>query len=182
MFTTPTQFAEFQKTNVDALSAYGNALFNAAERFAQLQLSTSRQFVRDAADAAQSLGTVKDSQEWAALTQGSAQPAIEKLVAYSRSLYSIASGAGAEISKIVEAQLTEGNRRVAELIDTAAKSAPAGSEPAVAWLRSAVAAGSNAFDSMNKAAQQAVEASESNFAAVAAAAGETVKAKARKAA
>jgi len=180
MFTTPAQFSEFQKSQVDTLNAYGSVLFNAAERFAQLQLATGRALLRDSTDTAQSFAGLKDSQELVALTQGSAQPALEKLVGYSRSLYNIASTVGAELSKIVEAQVGDTNRRVAEFIDTAAKNAPAGSETAVAWMKNAVAAGNSAFDSISKAAQQAVEASESNFAAVAAAADESVKAKARK--
>jgi phasin family protein len=182
MYSTPAQFAELQKSNVDTFNAYGNAFFNAAERLAQLQLATGRALLRDAADAVQSVAGVKDPQEFFALSQGSTQPALEKLVGYSRSLYGIASGVGAEMTKIVEAQISEGNRRIAEFIDTAAKNAPAGSESAVAWMKNAVAAGNNAFDSFNRAAQQAVEVSESNFAAVAAAASDSIKPKARKAA
>jgi phasin family protein len=173
MFTTPAQFTAFQKTNADAITAYGQALFNAAERLTQLQLATARAFLSDSASAVQGMAGVKDQQGFMAMTQGSAQPAIEKMVNYSRSLYSIASGVGAELSKIAEAQISDGNRRVAEFIDTAAKNAPAGSEPAVAWIKNAVAAGNSAYDSMNRAAQQAVETGESNLAA----AGEAVKPK-----
>lgn len=178
MFTTPAQFAAFQKTNADAVSAYGQALFNATERLTQLQLATARAFLRDSADAVQGLAGVKDQQAFLAITQNSAQPAIEKLVNYSRSLYSIATGVGAELSKIAEAQISDSKARVAEFIDTAAKNAPAGSEPAVAWIKNAVAAGNSAFDQLNQAAQQAVETGESNFAAAATAAGEAVKPKA----
>jgi phasin family protein len=173
MFTTPAQFTAFQKTNADAITAYGQALFNAAERLTQLQLATARAFLSDSASAVQGMAGVKDQQGLMAMTQGSAQPAIEKMVNYSRSLYSIASGVGAELSKIAEAQISDGNRRVAEFIDTAAKNAPAGSEPAVAWIKNAVAASNSAYDSMNRAAQQAVETGESNLAA----AGEAVKQK-----
>ncbi|HUN93662.1 MAG TPA: TIGR01841 family phasin [Burkholderiaceae bacterium] len=179
MFPTPAQFADLQKGQVDALNAYGHVFFNAAEKLVQLQLATGRNLVREASEAAQGFAGARDPQEWFALSQGSAQPAVEKVLNYSRQLYGIASGMGAELSKIAESQVSEGNRRVAEFIEAAAKSAPAGTEPAVAWFKNAVAAGNSAFESLNKAAQQAVETTESNFAAVA---GEVVKAKPRKAA
>jgi len=182
MIPTPSQFAEIQKGHADALSAYSHALFNAAERLVQLNIATGKAMLRDSTAAAQSFAGVKDPQEWLALTQGSAQPAIEKLVGYTRSVQGIASGVGAELTKIVEAQVAEGNRQVAEFVETASKNAPAGSESAVAWLKNSVAAANTAFDTMNRAAQQAVDATESNFAAVSAAAGEAIKPRVRKAA
>ena len=51
------------------------------------------------------------------------------------------------------------------MIDTAAKNAPPGSETAVAMMRSAVAAASSAYDSLSKAAKQAVEMTEANVSA-----------------
>ena len=62
---------------------------------------------------------------------------------------------------------------MAESIDQLAKNAPTGSESAVALLKSTLASANNAYDSINKAAKQAVEVAESNLAAAASA---TVKA------
>ena len=49
------------------------------------------------------------------------QPTLEKAVSYSRKAYSIANGAGTEVSRIVDAQIAETNKKVAQLIDFAAK-------------------------------------------------------------
>ncbi len=46
-----------------------------------------------------------------------------------------------------------------------AKNAPTGSESAVALLKSTLASANNAYDSLNKAAKQAVEVAENNLAA-----------------
>jgi hypothetical protein len=54
------------------------------------------------------------------------------------------------------------------IVDNAAKNAPAGSETAVAVFKSAVAAGNNALESVQKAVKQATEVAEANFNAVAA--------------
>jgi hypothetical protein len=51
-------------------------------------------------------------------------------------------------------------------VDSAAKNAPAGSETAVAVFKSAVAAGTNALESVQKAVKQASDVAEANFNAV----------------
>lgn len=189
MYATPAQVAELQKGQVDTIYALSHAVFDATEKLVDLNLAAAKALMDESAEKTQAILGVKDVQELFALTGGFAQPAIEKWVSYSRTVYSIASGTGAEFSKIVEAQVAEGNKKVAELVDFATKNAPAGSEPAVSMIKSAVAAANTAYDTFAKAAKQAVDAAESNFAAAtqaslkaAAAANDVVKAKSRKAA
>jgi hypothetical protein len=95
------------------------------------------------------------------------QPLAEKTASYSRHLYEIASGASAELGKTFEAQAADAQKKFLSVVDTAAKNAPAGSETAVAVLKSAVAAGNNALESVQKAVKQATEVAEANFNAVA---------------
>ena len=57
-------------------------------------------------------------------------------------------------------------RRNSCVVDTAVKNAPAGSENAVALVKSAVAAANNAYESVHKASKQAVEVAEANFQAM----------------
>jgi hypothetical protein len=123
------------------------------------------------------------------VTGGLAQPSVEKFVSYSRTVYGIASGAGAEVSRIVETQIADGNKKVADLVEFAAKNAPAGSEPAMSMFKSAVAAANTAYDTFSKASKQAADLVESNMAAAtsatmkaAAAANDAVKVKGKKAA
>jgi hypothetical protein len=111
--------------------------------------------------------SVKDAQELLALQASLFQPLAEKTASYSRHLYEIASGAGAELGKTFEAQAADAQKKFLSVVDTAAKNAPAGSETAVAVLKSAVAAGNNALESVQKAVKQATEVAEANFNAVA---------------
>jgi hypothetical protein len=65
------------------------------------------------------------------------------------------------------------------------KNAPAGTESAAALVKSAIAAASNAMESMQKATKQATEVAEANFTALtntAVKATQTASAKAKKAA
>jgi phasin family protein len=189
MYATPAQVAELQKGQVDTLYALSHALFDATEKFVDLNLAAAKALMDESAEKTQALLAIKDPQEFLSVAGGFAQPAIEKFVSYGRNAYSIASGTGAEFSKIVETQVAEGNKKVAELVDFAAKNAPAGSEPAVSMLKTAVAAANTAYDTFAKAAKQAMDVAESNFAAAtqaslkaAAAANDAVKVKGRKAA
>jgi hypothetical protein len=95
------------------------------------------------------------------------QPLAEKTAAYSRHLYDIASGTSAEFGKAVEDQASESQKKFMGLVDTAAKNAPAGSETAVAVMKSAIAAANNALESVQKAVKQATEVAETNFNTVA---------------
>lgn len=181
MYPNANQLLELQKTNVDAIQAFGSAVFQAAEKLATLNLATSRTLLQDSAGAAQSLLAAKDPQEAVAIAGTLAQPGAEKAAAYSRSAYGIASAASAELGRIFEAQIAEGNRKLAEVIELAAKSAPAGSEPAISMLKNSISAANVAFDAITKAARQASETAESNIAAAVAVATDAVKGKVKKA-
>jgi len=98
---------------------------------------------------------------------GLLQPLAEKSAAYSRHVYEIASGTGAELGKAIEAQAAEAQKKFLSVVDNAAKNAPAGSETAVAVFKSAVAASTNAIESVQKAVKQATDVAEANFNAVA---------------
>ena len=165
MFTTPAQFAELQKGQMDAAVALSQTFFDAAERLVELNLAAAKATLEESVEKTQALLGAKDVQELVALSSGSAQPTLEKAVSYSRTVYGIANGANAEVSRILEAQIAESNKKVAQLIDFAAKNAPAGSEPAVSVFKSAVAAANTAYDTFAKAAKQAVEMAETNVAA-----------------
>ncbi|MBI5920367.1 MAG: phasin family protein [Betaproteobacteria bacterium] len=173
MFATPEQLANTSKSNVEALLTLANTAFASAERLAALNLNTARSLLEDSVSSAKTLLGVKDIQGFVALQTTLAQPAVEKAVAYSRSIYEIATQTQEEVSKIVESQFAETNRNVASALDKAAKNAPAGSDVAVAAVKSAIAAANSAYDSMTKAAKQVAEITEAN---VAAATSATVKA------
>jgi len=176
MITNPSQFLELQRVQVKALNAVGQSLIAAAEKLASLNVAAVRSAIDSATGAAQSLSDIRDPTDLFALSGASAQPALERLVKYSREVVGIANGVSAEIGKVVEQQISDSNRRMADLLEFVAKSAPAGSEQAVALLRSAVAAGNTAFDTVSKVSRQTTDWAQANFAAAAKAATTTAAA------
>ena len=173
MFKTPEQFASANKATVDSLLSLANTALASAERIAALNLNTARSVLEDSVSGAKALLGAKDAQEALSIQASLTQPNVEKAAAYSRSVYEISAQTQEELSKMVEAQFGDFQKAVAGLLDKAAKSAPAGSDVAVAAVKSAIAAASSAFDNMNKAAKQVAELAEAN---VAAATNATVKA------
>jgi phasin family protein len=155
MFSAPEQFAEINKAGVDAMLQFAKASFDAAERVMALNLDASRAAFADVSKNAKALAEARDVQEVVALRAKWAEAGAEKAVGYSKSLYEVAQQTQAEISEIFEERVTEFNKAVAQALDKAVKSAPAGADVAISAIKSTVAATAAAVDSMTKAAKQA---------------------------
>jgi phasin family protein len=169
-----------QKASVDTLLGLTSKAFEGVEKIVELNLTASKAALAETGEHAKALLSVKDAQELLALQSSLLQPLAEKAAAYNRHLYDIASGSSTEFSKTFETQAADAQKKFMGLVDTAAKNAPAGSESAVAVMKSAVSAANNALESVQKAVKQATEAAEANFNAVAASAVDAAKPAAKK--
>jgi phasin family protein len=172
---TVEQVMASQKASVETLMGLTSKAFEGIEKIVELNLTASKAALAETSEHAKALLSVKDAQELLALQSSVFQPLAEKTAAYSRHLYDIASGSGAELGKAFEGQATEAQKKFMGLVDNAAKNAPAGSETAVAVMKSAMAAASNAVESVQKAVKQATDVAQSNFNAVAASAVDAAK-------
>ncbi|MES2362236.1 MAG: phasin family protein [Pseudomonadota bacterium] len=180
MMLTAEQIIASHKANIETLFGLTHKAFEGVEKLVELNVQATKAALAETANHTQAVLGVKDAQELLALQAGLVQPLAEKTAAYSRHLYDIASAAGADIGKTFEAQTADAQKKFAGLVDNAAKNAPAGSETAVAVLKSAVAAANNAFESVQKAVKQASDIAESNFNTVATSAVNATKTAAKK--
>ena len=172
-YAIPDQITAANKAGIETLLTLANTIFASTERLAALNLNVARSAIEDSVISAKGLFGVKDPQELIGYQSSLAQPAVEKAVSYSRSLYEIATQTQEEVGKLFEAQFAELNKTVNAALEQAAKNAPAGSDVAVAAMKSAMAAATSAYDSVSKAVKQVTEMTEAN---VAAATNATVKA------
>ena len=177
---TAEQILASHKANVETLFGLTSKAFEGVEKLVELNVSAAKAALTESASQTQAVLSVKDAQELMALQAALFQPLAEKAAAYSRHLYDIASGTGAEFGKAFEGQTADAQKQFAGLVDNATKNAPAGSETAVAVMKSAVAAANNAFESVQKAVKQATDVAEANFNAVAATAATAGKTAAKK--
>ena len=180
---TADQFVAAQKASIETLFGLTAKAFEGVEKLVELNLQVAKTTLSEAAETATAALSVKDAQELLALQAGLLQPAAEKAAAYSRHVYDIVASAGADFTKTAESNLAESQKKMLALVDNAVKNAPAGTESAVALVKSAVAAANNAYESAHKAAKQAAEVAEANFTAMATTAVNATKApKAKRAA
>jgi phasin family protein len=160
---TAEQIVAAQKANIETLFGLTQKAFEGVEKLVELNLQATKAALSESANSTQALLSVKDAQELLTLQASLMQPLAEKTVAYSRHLYDIASGTTAEFGKAAEAQASDAQKKFMSVVDNAAKNAPAGSETAVAVMKSAVSAANNAMESVQKAVKQATEMAEANF-------------------
>jgi phasin family protein len=167
---TPEQIAAANKAQFDTLFGLTNKAFEGMEKLLELNLQVVKSTLAESQENAQRVLSVKDAQELLALQANLAQPVAEKALSYGRHLYEIASSTQAEFARVAEAQFEDQNRKVQTLVENVAKNAPAGSETAVAVMKSAITAANTTYETIHKASKQAVEIAESNFNAAATAA------------
>jgi phasin family protein len=175
MSINPEQFAAANKAAVDSLLSVANTALASAERIASLNLETARSVLEDSVSGAKALLGAKDPKEALTIQASLAQPSVEKAVAYSKSVYEISTETQEELAKVVEAQFGDFQKTISGLLEKAAKSAPAGSDVAVAAVQSAIAAANSAFDNFRKTAKQVSDLAQSNVAAATSATTKAVK-------
>ena len=120
---TAEQVVAAHKANVETLFGLTNKAFEGVEKLVELNLQVAKAALGEVADNTRAALSVKDAQELLALQAGLFQPLAEKAAAYSRHVYEIASGTGAEFGKAFESQAAEAQRNFSNLVDTAAKNA-----------------------------------------------------------
>jgi phasin family protein len=160
---TAEQIVAAQKANIETIFGLTQKAFEGVEKLVELNVQATKAALSESANSTQAMLSVKDAQELLTLQASLMQPLAEKAVAYSRHLYDIASGTSAEFGKAAEAQATDAQKKFMSVVDNASKNAPAGSETAVAVMKSAVSAANNAMESVQKAVKQATEMAEANF-------------------
>ncbi|MDB5838319.1 MAG: phasin family protein [Herminiimonas sp.] len=161
------QFSAATKAQFESQLAWLTALtgkaFESVEKVIDLNLNVAKASFEESTANFQQLLSVKDPQEFFALTAAQTQPNAEKALAYSRHLAGIVSGVQAEFTKAAELQVAETSRKVASLVEEVSKNAPAGSENAIAFIKSAIANSNAGYEQITKSTKQAVEALEVNI-------------------
>lgn len=146
-------FADIAARSVDSAARVTRISMDSAERAVAVQLDYAKGAIEQATHNARAVSQAKDVQELLSLRSRIAENTLENLMGYSRSLYEVAAEAQSEFGKLAEERMTSFQQAVTETVDLAAKSAPAGSDVAVAAMKSSLAAATAAFDSFTKAAK-----------------------------
>ena len=162
-YQAPEQLIALNKANLELAVRFAGIALEGAERMLEVQLKAAKSAFAEGVQQAKALAEVKDLQEFAQLKHSLAQPALEKATSYVKSVYDVAAATQTEIGKLVEEQVAEFNKHVVTGLDKIVKTAPAGSEVAVAAMKSAISAVNSAYDNLSKSAKQFTELSQANI-------------------
>ena len=154
------------KAVVDSLLSVTNTALASAERLAALNLHALREAVGDMAQGGQAMLSAQSPQQAAELQSQLLKPQLEKGVVYSRSLYEVSSAAQLDASSLLEAQYDGLMKSMAVLADQFAKTTPAGSEVAVAALKTAMDSANKAFARFNSTMATVSEMTEESVSTV----------------
>ena len=157
------QFIATQKSSMEALTGLSAKAFASFEKLVELNMAACKAVLSESMSNLQALTSAKDAQALLALQSGMVKPLTEKATSYSRHLYDIVSAAGADFSKAFESSTAESQKNVTALLENSLKNAPAGSEAAVAVIKSAMTAGNTAVETAQKSAKQAAQLVGSNI-------------------
>lgn len=167
MSAIPQQVLNSQKAAIDTLVAVQSSVFSGFEKLVDLNLKVIKATIDDLSEKSQQVAGVKDAQEAVALSSALVQPSADKVMSYSKHVYDIVAVVQADLAKLGETQVAEGQKHINDAIEQLTKNAPAGSEGVVAMLKSSMAQASGAFDAMTQAAKQAADVAEKNLTAAA---------------
>ena len=167
MYQTPEQLIALNKAATEAALRFAGVALDGAERLIDLQLKTAKSALADGLQNARALTSVRDIDQLAALKDTVVQPTFEKATAYAKEVYDVATSTQADLSKLVEEQVSEFNKQMISALDQFVKTAPAGSEVGIAAMKSTLAAVNTGFDNFTKVAKQFGEVTQNNIEVVA---------------
>ena len=150
---TANPLSEISRATMAAAAKATRISMDSTERTINVQMQYAKGALTQATLNARAVSQAKDVQELMSLPSRIAENALENMIGYSRSLYEVASEASSEYSRLAEERMASVQQAVTESVDQAARSAPGGSDVAVAAMRSQLSAATAAFDSFTKAAK-----------------------------
>ncbi|CAE6808569.1 phasin family protein [Paraburkholderia haematera] len=163
------------KSNLDAFFGVAGKVFEGAEKLVALNLQVVRATLAEAQENISKVSDTTEPQQWFVLQAGFTGPLAEKSLSYSRQVFDIATTTQAEVAQLAQANYARYNDRVQAFVEDAAKRAPAGSEAAIVAWKSAIAATTTLYETLQKTGQQAVQVAESNFDALTASAAKAAR-------
>lgn len=151
------QITANQKSAVASMFNLSNALFDNVQSLVKLNLQAAKTTLQETEEAALTAASTKDPKELGELATKMLKAAPEKAASYLRHVQAIATASSTEVRTYVETAASGAKAELATLVDAAVKNAPAGSENAVALVKSAVAAATTAFETAQASAKEAAD-------------------------
>ncbi len=152
----------FFESQVASLNVLASKAVESSEKAVALNIAAAKAYAEESNAAGQQFIAAKDPQTFFAIASAQAKQNAEKATAYGRQLTELVSSVKADFTKAAEAQIADSKVKVAALVDEVIKNVPAGSESAVAMLKSAIGNANAGYEQLSKSTKQAVESVEAH--------------------
>lgn len=156
MIKSPDELLKLQTEAFKSASAAFEQALKGAQKLADLNIASSKEAFEATSARVKALLSAKDPQAIAALLAEGTHTSPDKMTAYAKDVYAITTETFNGLKALAEQQIADAQKNFVGSIEAALGNAPAGSEAAVGFLRSAL-------DAANKAYTQAVDANRKLF-------------------
>ena len=166
MMITVDQLTASNKASLETARGLSAKTYAGFGKMVELNFAASKVLMSESMTLIRNLMAARNPQQVMALQGDLLAPMAEKAVSYGRHVYGIAVETSSEFTKAFEGRVAEGQKVVSQVMDSLSRNAPAGTEPAVAVLKSAMVSGQSAFESAQSAAKHVIAMAENNVAAI----------------
>jgi len=160
------QVTAFNRSQLEAALNLAEAAAEQMEKLAEVQFKAAKGAYSDGVKTLRRLAAMKDVNELTSATAELAEPALSKASAYVKNLYNVVASAQNQFAATLEQQVSGFNKGMLGTLDEAIKSAPAGSEAALAGVKASLQSTSAVYETMVKAAKQMASIAEANIVAI----------------
>lgn len=156
MVKSPENHAtEVSRKAIDALEMFGATALNSAEKITTLTMGSARCGFDKQMEGVFALMEARSFRDFIALQNTLSKPVLQNALHYYNDAYIIAHESQQELKRLAENGYSEFVESVNTILEKTAKTAPQGSEVAIAAVKSAMNAANSAYDQMSDNAQKA---------------------------
>ncbi|WP_043289165.1 TIGR01841 family phasin, partial [Paraburkholderia oxyphila] len=151
----PEQWVTAQKAGLESFFGLATRAVESIEKLAELNFRAVKSTLADNQDLLTHSLSVRQPQEWVALTAGLAQPAVAKAASYGRDVWEVVSDAQGAFSAVTATQAQQYQRDVQAMVENFGKNLPAGTGAMMTAWKQAISAGSETSETARESAKPA---------------------------
>ena len=163
MTATIEQLITRNQASMHVLKSLSHKVFTGYEKLMDLNLGATKALIAGAYGHAINLMAAKTPQELLELQRSLVKPLKEKTATYGWDVYETAADTGRQVNQFFEDEMMETHAAFTDMLDQLTKTAPNGTESAVALLKNAMDAGQYAIKEAQSSARKAIKVAESNM-------------------
>lgn len=156
------QLANTQKANAEVMMTLVRTAFHGMEKLAAINLATTRELFNTSVANTQQLMNIKDPKELLKINSMIAQPNVEKMVEYSRSIYDLAANMQKDITALMETQYSSFAKKASNVIEKTTTSVPVGGDVFAAAMKQVLQASTKTYDNITQISKQMTDIADAN--------------------